>query len=136
MTRRRTMVIGIMPPEAQRARTIAIARGQYKPAKNEPKIWFSSMDSLAQVLSDDNQRLLRTIAEQSPSSIAELADKTGRKSSNLSRTLTKLAQYGLVALHKENRRTVPEALATAFDVKMGDWQWLRTGSDDRTAACA
>jgi predicted transcriptional regulator len=117
-----------MSAEEQRARTIAIARGQYKPAKNEPKVWFSSVNSLAQVLSDDNQQLLRTIAEHSPASIAELAEQTGRKSSNLSRTLATLARYGLVALRKESRRTVPEALATRFDVKLGDQRWAHFGA--------
>ncbi len=42
-----------------RNRTLAIARGEYKPKPNEPKIWFTSIRSLAEVLSDQNQQLLR-----------------------------------------------------------------------------
>ena len=120
--KRKAMVIGIMPIQQQKARTLAIAKGQYKPAKNEPKVWFTSMASLSQVLSDENQCLLRTIAEQHPESLKDLEELTGRASSNLSRTLKTLEQYGLVKLHKESKKVVPEAMATAFDIKTaGNW---------------
>ncbi|SCX61978.1 hypothetical protein [Nitrosospira sp. Nsp1] len=49
------IVIGIMPQEKIRERMLAIARGTYKPKPGEPKIWFTSMKSLAEVLSDDNR---------------------------------------------------------------------------------
>lgn len=38
-----------------------------------PQIWFSSLASLAAVLSDDNRRLLRLIHEKQPKSLTELA---------------------------------------------------------------
>ncbi|MEO6824295.1 MAG: hypothetical protein ABI167_06130 [Nitrosospira sp.] len=57
------IVIGIMPQEKIRERMLAIARGTYKPKPGEPKIWFTSMKSLAEVLSDDNRALLATIHE-------------------------------------------------------------------------
>ncbi len=50
--------VGIMPLEAFKKRTIAIAKGEYKPKADEPKIWFPSMKSLAHILSEDNQELL------------------------------------------------------------------------------
>jgi predicted transcriptional regulator len=31
-----------------------------------PKVWFESIKSLAQVLSNENQELLKTIAEKNP----------------------------------------------------------------------
>ena len=43
----KAIVIGILPQEGIRARVIAIARGEYKPKPSEPKIWFTSMRSLA-----------------------------------------------------------------------------------------
>lgn len=125
MRRVKIMAIGIMPLEQQRARTIAIARGEYRPQKGEPKIWFPSMASVSQVLSDENQNLLKVIAECHPESMKELAEITGRAQSNLSRTLKKMAAYGLVKLHEsEGRRMVPEAMATAFDIKTGDWGFM------------
>jgi len=62
--------IGIMPLEQIQARTIAIASDQYKPGQNEPKIWFTSMKSFYEVLSDENQTLLKMILSEHPNSIA------------------------------------------------------------------
>jgi len=81
-----------------KARTIAIARGKYKPAAGEPKVWFTSAESFARVLSDRNRALLGIIAESSPESLARLAELTGRKKSNLSRTLKTMERYGFVQL--------------------------------------
>jgi predicted transcriptional regulator len=97
-TEYKTVKIGIMPLEDFKKRTIAIARGEYKPKKDEPKIWFRSMKSLAHVLSEDNQQLLKLIAETHPKSIKELEDITGRKANNLLRTLRTMENYGFVKL--------------------------------------
>src|SRR6266498_2490180 len=99
----KTVKIGIMSQKEIRARTLAIARGEYKPRPDEPKIWFTSIRSLAEVLSDDNQALLQTIMEKKPHSIRELSEMTGRESSNLSRTLRTLSVYGFVKLEKSNK---------------------------------
>ena len=45
------MKIGIISRENYVKRTIAIAKGQYKPCDDEPKIWFESLKSMSQVLS-------------------------------------------------------------------------------------
>lgn len=89
-----------MPMEEFKQRTIAIAKGLYTPKRNEPKIWFSSMKSLASVLSEENQALLRLISEEKPQSIAELEPLTGRRVNNLLRTLRMMENYGLVKLEK------------------------------------
>lgn len=79
--------IGIMPQEQIRARVLAIARGEIKVRPSDPKIWFTSMKSLAEVLSDDNRTLLKVIRDIRPDSVTSLAAATGRKPGNLSRTL-------------------------------------------------
>jgi len=79
--------IGIASQEKIRARVLAIAKGELKPKPSDPKIWFTSMHSLAQVLSDENRALLEVIRTAKPASITELAEMTGRKQGNLSRTL-------------------------------------------------
>ncbi len=38
-----------MSREEFKQRTIAIAKGEYNPGKDEPKIWCESLQSLAQV---------------------------------------------------------------------------------------
>lgn len=90
--------IGIMPLEQFKERTIAIAKGQYKVQANEPKIWFHSIKSLANVLSEENQHLLQVIVEQKPQSVSELVPLTGRHANNLLRTLRTMEQYGFVEL--------------------------------------
>lgn len=112
----KAIVIGIMPQEQIRERVLAIARGEYKPKPNEPKVWFTSMKSLAEVLSDDNRALLKVISETKPESITALAKATGRRPSNLSRTLKTMSHYGIVELHKENNQVRPVARATAFQI--------------------
>lgn len=93
--------VGIAPYEKIRERTLAIARGEYKPLPSEPKIWFSSMESFAQILSSRNKLLLEIISQAKPRSITELAHLSGRQKSNLSRTLKTMEQYGLVTLKRE-----------------------------------
>jgi len=115
----KTVYIGIMSREAYKQRTFAIAKGEYRERKNEPKIWFESLNSMAQVLSSENRELLRLILEKKPASLSELENLTGRKKSNLSRTLKTLERYGIVELHKEKNRLVPEVKATDFRVEFG-----------------
>jgi predicted transcriptional regulator len=96
----RAVKVGVMPLDAFKKRTIAIAKGEYKSKADEPKIWFTSMKSLAHVLSEENQALLKLIAEIEPQSIKALEDATGRKSNNILRTLRKMEHYGFVKLLK------------------------------------
>jgi predicted transcriptional regulator len=114
MTKR--ISIGIMAEDKIRERMLAIARGEYKPSASDPKIWFSSMRSLAEVLSDENRALLKIIADSQPESISGLAELTGRKQSNLSRTLKTMSSYGLVEMVRENRHVKPIAKATEFQI--------------------
>lgn len=122
---RKSIKVGIMPLRDIKARTIAIARGQYKPAPDEPKVWFTSLKSLASVLSEDNQALLQAIRDNNPESIAELEQITGRAASNLTRTLHTLELYGLVELQpapvkgKGGRAPVrPVVLADGVDFQL------------------
>ena len=98
--------IGIAPYEEMKKRTMAIARGDLKPGGNEPKLWFTSIESLARVLSDKNRVLLNLIIEHQPKSIAQLEVLSGRAKSNLSRTLKSMERFGLVELLKGEGGTV------------------------------
>ena len=97
-TGHRVVKVGVMPLEQFKKRTIAIAKGEYKARKGEPKIWFRSMRSLAHVLSEENQELLKLIIDRQPQSIKELESVTGRTANNLLRTLRMLENYGFVKL--------------------------------------
>jgi predicted transcriptional regulator len=88
---KKILKIGIISREDYKKRTIAIARGEYKPRKDEPKVWFESVQSMAQVLSSENQKLLST-----------------------------MSRYGIVDLVKQKNRAVKPILrATDFKVEFG-----------------
>lgn len=112
-----TLRIGIASYEDMKKRTIDIAKGKYKPGKGEPKVWFTSAESFAKVLSDKNRVLLNIIAGSENASITDLANKTGRKKSNLSRTIKTMAHYGLIKLKKASRgRIIPVVPYTKIDL--------------------
>lgn len=123
MVKHRIVKVGIMPLDEYKKRTIAIARGQYKPKKSDPKIWFYSIRSLANVLSEENQHLLKLIFETQPKSIKDLEDVTGRSANNLLRTLRMMENYGFVKL-TEGKSTrgrpplIPEVIYNGVEVEV------------------
>lgn len=116
--RKNVMKIGILAKDDYRNRTIAIAKGKYTPKRNDPTVWFDSMESLGQVLSGQNQQLLRIIRDSAPGSLTELEKTSGRKKSNLSRTLKTLSNYGIVDLVREKGMVRPVVKATEFKVEL------------------
>ena len=114
--RAKIIKVGIMPFKQYQRYTMAIACGKYKPRRNEPKIWFESIEAMSQILSTKNVELLKLIVKQKPASIKELAEVSGRQVSNLSRTLKTFQRHGIVDLVEENRRKKPVALATQFHI--------------------
>ena len=116
---KKVLKFGIMSREDYKKRTMAIARGEYRPKKGEPKVWFETLQSMAQVLSSENQQLLKIIKEKNPTSLKELEIATGRKRSNLSRTLHTMSRYGIIDLVKHNRTVQPIVKATDFKIEFG-----------------
>jgi predicted transcriptional regulator len=102
----KTLKVGIASYDAMKARTLAIAKGEVKPKASDPKVWFTSPESFAKLLSNRNRSLLSVITVTRPESLNELAAQTGRTPGNLSRTLRTMERYGLVRLHKGPRGMV------------------------------
>jgi predicted transcriptional regulator len=84
-----------------------------KIASRVPKRWFDSAatakkslgtaatpEAMVKLLSAQNLKLLQLIATRHPSSVRELATWARRKESNLSRTLKKLQNAGIIAFEK------------------------------------
>ena len=109
-----------------RAFTLDVVRGRRKPDPDEPKIWvepprakpsgkavnFRSLEAGAKLLSPGNRRLLEIIDRRRPQSVAELATLSGRHNQNLSRTLRKLREAGIIRMTKgEGRKLRPELMA-------------------------
>lgn len=111
--------IGIMSFEDMQAYTIAIAKGERKRKPGEPKVWFTSVESVARVLSERNRELLAMIAAAQPESLQELEDISGRKVASLSRTLKTMEQYGIVSLKKGKQgRIKPRVEYSGFSLDM------------------
>ncbi len=115
----KTLKIGIMRFEDMQAYTIAIAKGRRKPERGAPKVWFTSVESVARVLSERNRELLSLIAARKPESLQELEDISGRKVASLSRTLKTMEQYGIVSLKKGKQgRIKPRVEYSGFSLDM------------------
>ncbi len=104
-----TLKIGIISKEEYQQRTLDIAKGLYKKDSKEPKVWLTSLDSLAKLLSPKNKALLDLIRESHPQSIQEISDLTGRDKGNISKTLKLMSHYGIISLKKKEKgAVVPE----------------------------
>lgn len=55
------LIVGIASYDEMKARSLAIAKGDYSPKRGEPKVWFTSLESFAKVLSKRNVELLQII---------------------------------------------------------------------------
>src|SRR3954449_3507258 len=114
-----TLKVGIATYDEMKARTIGVARGERRIAADEPKVWFTSTESFAKVLSAGNRELLRVIGEKAPRSLDELARLTGKAKSNLSRTLRTMKVYGLVRLERGERgRITPKVMHDRVELEL------------------
>lgn len=109
--------IGIMSEPLIRMRLLAIAQGKYTPQENEPKVWYTSINAISQILRPENIELLRLMDSERPESVTELSELTGRAKSNLSNTLKALSEKGFVRLEQGNGKAIkPVALFTDFEI--------------------
>lgn len=103
--------IGIMSEKLIRMRLLAMAQGKYTPQKNEPKVWYTSINAISQILCPENIELLRLMDSERPESLTQLSELTGRAKSNLSNTLKTLSEKGFVRLEQGSGKSVkPVAL--------------------------
>ncbi|MFV0447864.1 MAG: helix-turn-helix domain-containing protein [Vibrio sp.] len=109
--------IGIMSEKLIRMRLLAIAQGKYKPQQDEPRVWYTSINAISQILRPENIELLRLIDSERPESLTQLSELTGRAKSNLSNTLKALNEKGFVRLEQGVGKSVkPVALFTDFEI--------------------
>lgn len=107
MTQRPTpQTIGIASPKEMRARLIGAARG-IASLRDAPRLWMS-VDALMRLLTPENRALLALIGQAQPRSVNALAELSGRDQGNLSRTLAKLEQAGLLRMVPDGREKRPQ----------------------------
>ena len=82
-------------------------------------IWFDSLKSVANVLSKENQQLLKVIAEQQPQSLTEIATISGRALSNISRTLKTMEKHSIVEMIPNGNSVQVKVLADNWLVVLG-----------------
>ena len=104
---------------AVQKRCVIGIRGQTPDPDYPVDIWFDSLKSVANVLSKENQHLLKVINEQQPQSVTELAALTGRAVSNVSRTLKTMKMYNLLEIKKEFGIVTPIVEYSAFQISFG-----------------
>lgn len=106
------MKVGIMTSEQMKEYSIKVAKGQIKVDPNGPKVFFSSLRALSEALNDQNKEIISAIIKHKPESIKELSEIIGRDEGNVSRSLKRLENYGLLKLVKNyGKEKRPVALA-------------------------
>ena len=108
--------------KAKQSRCVIGIKGQTPNPDYPVNIWFDSLKSVANVLSKENQQLLKVIAEQQPQSVTELAVLTGRAVSNVSRTLKTLGRYNLVEMQITKNMLRPTVIHQEFLVVVNNEQ--------------
>ncbi|MGL6117514.1 HVO_A0114 family putative DNA-binding protein [Plesiomonas sp.] len=108
--------------KVKQSRCVIGIKGQIPDPDYPVDIWFDSLKSVANVLSKENQLLLKVIAEQQPRSVTELAALTGRAVSNVSRTLKTLGKYNLVEMQSTKTMLSPKVIHQEFLVVVNNEQ--------------
>lgn len=96
----------------------AVARGERPAPEDADKPSFNSAAALIRLLTPENRALLALIRDRKPSSVAELAQATGRAQPNLSRTLAKLEAAGFIEMRTVGRRKAPSAAIRTIVVEI------------------
>ncbi|WP_166421651.1 helix-turn-helix domain-containing protein [Pseudoalteromonas sp. Z1A8] len=100
--------------KVKQSRCVIGIKGQ-SPAPDYPvDIWFDSLKSVANVLSKENQQLLKVIAEQQPQSLTEIASISGRALSNVCRTLKTMEKHSIVEM-------IPNGSSVQVNVLADNW---------------
>jgi len=117
---RKSVKVGIMPRKDYQQYLVDVARGKRVLKPDSPQVWFSSYDSMFQVLNSRNIELLGMIQSLQPDSITQLAEISGRKLSNLSRTLKNFENAGLLTWEKKDhgRGKKPVVIAKSLDISI------------------
>lgn len=84
----------------------AVARGEKKAPAGAGKLSFNSVEALLRLLTPENRELLALLRNKKPGSLAELAKLSGRAAPNVTRTIGKLVDAGLVEVKVVKHRKV------------------------------
>ncbi len=115
---KRILHIGIAPRERIHKRMLDIAKGAQKQRPRDPRVWFTSWEALARVLSKKNMLLIEMIRDAEPQSVTELARKVRRNKTNVLRSLKILKEFEIVDFEEgEGGRRAPRLNYDDFRVE-------------------
>jgi predicted transcriptional regulator len=115
---KRILCIGIAPRDRIHTRMLDIAKGAKRQQPSEPRVWFTSWEALARVLSKKNMLLIEMIRDAEPRSVTELAKKVGRSKTNVLRSLKVLKEFEIVDFEEgEGGRRAPRLNYDDFRVE-------------------
>jgi predicted transcriptional regulator len=66
-----TMKVGIASYEEMKARTMRIVRGEQAVQQDDPRIWFTSVESFAKISSEESSKLFQTLFQDDDSDLIE-----------------------------------------------------------------
>ncbi|WP_375495295.1 transcriptional regulator [uncultured Nostoc sp.] len=96
----------------------SVARGEKPAPKDAALPSIESTEALVRLLTPENRNLMKTIREENPQSVAELAKLTHRAESNLLRTLSKFVALGLMELKTVGKRKVPMLIVERLSIEI------------------
>lgn len=111
--------IGIADEELVRKYMLDVAAGNLSNVEDIPHFWFASLTDLAQVLTNDNIKLLYMISRERVNSVGKLAQITDRSFEELEVSIEKLISKGFARIEicgNEERLT---AIYTSFEILIG-----------------
>lgn len=115
---KRILRIGIAPTTQVHRRMLDIAKGSRTQQPDEPRVWFTSWEALARVLSKQNMLLIEMIRECEPESVTELAKSVRRAKTNVLRSLKLLKEFEIVDFDEgEGGRKAPRLKYDDFVVE-------------------
>ncbi|HHY0330678.1 TPA: transcriptional regulator [Vibrio cholerae] len=111
--------IGIADEELVRKYMLDVSAGKLNNVEDIPHFWFASLTELAQVLTNDNIKLLNMIDHERPNSVGKLSEITGRSVEELEVSIERLTSKGFARIEicgNEERLT---AIYTSFVILVG-----------------
>nr|WP_319554106.1 transcriptional regulator [uncultured Vibrio sp.] len=111
--------IGIADEELVRKYMLDVAAGKLNHVEDIPHFWFASLTELAQILSNDNIKLLNVIYHERPNSVGKLSEITGHSVEDLSISIDDLSSKGFVRIDIWGNEESLTAIYTSFEIIMG-----------------
>lgn len=111
--------IGIADEELVRKYMLDVSAGKLNHVENFPHLWFTSLTELAQVLTNENIKLLYMISRDRANSVRKLSEITGRSVEELSISIDDLASKGFVRIDRCGNEERLIAIYTFFEILIG-----------------